>query len=281
MRTILFTDINNVECRLLIHSTLSDSGVLVADSVIIKSEEINYVKDIISSSSLEFTLLAEREGQYRDLYTTDSQGIKVELFRGDKCEFSGYLDSELYEEEFNCDYNYPVQFKAGNIKILKRLDFDLFGRHTISNILSHILNKIGFKIIFNSSIRSGVIPASEFNVECSIFHKEFESDKCYDVLAKILQPLLLMSYIDGDTMHIFDTHTVNSRPTINNKDIVLNDSVLSTNECYNEVVINLDTASAKELYKCDIDKFELPYPYQQERTIYLKQGANSGDIGFV
>lgn len=282
MRTITFKDINNIECRLIIHSLIDDNtGVLVADSVIIKSEEVNYVKDIISSSSLEFTLLAEREGQYRDLYTTDYKGIKVELFRGDKCEFVGYLDSELYEEEFNIDYNYPINFKAGNLKILKRLDFDLFRRQTVSDILTHILSKIDIKLNFNSSFRSGVIPASEFNVECSIFHKEFESDNCYDVLNKILQPLLLMSYIDGDTLHIFDIHTVNDRPTINNKDIVLNDSVLSANECYNEVIINLDTASNKELYKCDIDKFELPYPYLQERTIYLKQGANSGDIGFI
>lgn len=282
MRTIIFKDINNIECRLNIHSDADDTtGVLVADSVTVKSEEVNYVKDIISSSSLEFILLAEREGQYRDLYTTDSQGIKIELFRGDKCEFVGYLDSELYEEEFNVDYNYPINFKAGNVKILKRLDFDLFGRQTVSNIITHILNKVDIKLNFNSSFRSGVIPASEFNVECSIFHKEFESDNCYDVLNKILQPLLLMSYIDGDTLHIFDSYTVNDRPTINNKDIVLNDSVLSANECYNEVIINLDTASSKELYKCDIDKFEIPYPYQQERTIYLKQGASSGDIGFV
>ena len=261
MRDITFKNVNNEQLTLRIHSTGSGDGILEAGSIIINHDNIGYFKDVVGSSSLEFTLIAEYNGQYRDLYTTSVTGIKVDLLKGYQVIFSGYLDSETYEEDYNTFTKYPINFKAGNIKILKRLDFDLSGNKTVKEVINHCLSKIGISLNYNSSLRSGTINSGDFIINTSIFYSDNEPMNCWDVVEKVLQSLCLRSMIIGDTFYVFDLASVrNNRYNAVLDAYVKGDATLSASECYKEAVITLDTKSEKDIFDLKIDKFEFPYP---------------------
>lgn len=265
--------------RVLSHG--EEIGLIEAGSIQIKHETVGYFTDIVGSSSLEFTLIAERNGQYRDLYTTSALGIKVELLKGDQVIYSGYLDSEIYEEDYNTLRNYPINFKAGNIKVLKRLDFDLNGKHSVKSVLNHCLNKLGVTLNYNSGVTSGSVNSSEFIIDTSIFYNDGEYSNCHEVIEKVLQSLNLRSMIIGNVFYCFDNSTISKRTPINMDSLLLGNAVLGSTECYKEVVYTLDTASGKEIFKCDIDKFEFPYPADSEVIVREKQGYEDSDIGFI
>lgn len=282
MRSITFKNEDNELLTLKIHSQATGDGILLADSVIISHDKIGYFEDIVGSSRLEFTLIAETDGQYRDLYTTSATGIKVELLKGSEVIFSGYLDSEIYEEDYNTQRNYPIDFKAGNIKILKRIDFDLNGKHSVKTILQHCLNKLGMALNYSSSLKSGSINSGDFIANTSVFYKDGEYTSCFDVIESVLQSLALRSMVIGNTFYVFDNDSISKRTQFPIENYLLSDATLRASECYKEVVLTLNTASGKEIFNLEIDKFEFPYPAEAQVEIKEKQGYASGeDTGFI
>lgn len=281
MRNITFKNINNELLTLKIHSHATGNGILLGDSVKITHDKIGYFTDIVGSSRLEFTLIAETDSQYRDLYTTSATGIKVELLKGPEVVFSGYLDSEIYEEDYNTQKNYPIDFKAGNIKILKRIDFDLNGKHSVKTILQHCLNKLGMTLNYSSTLKSGSINSGDFIANASVFYKNGEYTNCYNVIESILQSLALRSMVFGNTFYVFDNETIALRKTIKMEDYLLGNAILKSAECYKEVVLTLDTASDKQVFNLEVDKFEFPYPADSERSIKERQGDGDTDAGFI
>lgn len=281
MRNITFRNIDNELFTLKIHSSASGDGILESDSIQITHDKVGYFTDIVGSSRLEFTLIAETDGQYRDLYTTSATGIKVELLKGAEVIFSGYLDSEIYEEDYNTKKNYPIDFKAGNIKILKRIDFDLNGKHSVKTILQHCLNKLGMTLNYSSSLKSGSINSGDFITNTSVFYKDGEYTSCFDVIESVLQSLALRSMVIGNTFHVFDNETITGRTPLKMEDYLLGNATLKSAECYKEVVLTLDTASDKQVFNLEVDKFEFPFPAASERSIKEKQGDGDADVGFV
>lgn len=281
MRDITFKNKDNESLTLRIHSQLTGDGILEAGSVIINHDNIGYFEDIVGSSALEFTLIAESNGQYRDLYTTSVTGIKIELLKGSEVLFSGYLDSEIYEEDYNTLTKYSINFKAGNTKILKRLDFDLSGTATVIQVLTRCLSKIGLSLNYSSVLKSGVINSGDFIINTSVFYKDNEPMNCWDVVEKVLQSLNLRSLVVGNVFYVFDIAQIASRLSLGNQNYLLGDATLSASECYKEVVINLNTASDKQIFDLKIDKFEFPYPAYTEKIIKEKQGDGDTEIGFI
>lgn len=281
MRTIKFRDIHNVPYELRIHSeTTETDGILIANSVSLESDEVELIDKPVSSSHLSFEVVATTNGQYRDLYTTDARGIKVELFKDNVIEFTGYLDSELYEEDFNFERNYSIVFKCGNVKILKRLPFDLNGRYTVEEIITHILSKIDMKLNYNSSIFGGVdvnnisIKSKDFYVNTSVFLEtdiQEEPTNCYDVLEEIMKSLHLISQLKGDTLYVYDLKSIEDKTPVDQYKYAMNDTLLIASECYKKVKLTFETGEKKEMYDLDIDKFEIPYPFKESRLIYDKQ----------
>lgn len=281
MRSITFKNKDNEQLTLKIHSSTTGDGLLESGSVVINHDNIGYFTDIVGSSSLEFTLIAESNGQYRDLYTTSVTGIKVELMKGASVIYSGYLDSEIYEEDYNTLTKYPINFKCGNTKILKRLDFALSGNKTVKEVLTHCTSKIGLSLNYSSVLKSGVINSGDFIINTSIFYKDGEPMNCWDVTENVLQSLNLRSLVIGNVFYVFDIASIAARGTLNNQSYLLGNATLSAAECYKEVIINLDTASDKQIFDLKIDKFEFPYPANSNITIKEKQGDGDSDTGFI
>lgn len=281
MRSITFNNSDKEQLTLRIYSSATGDGIIESESIVINHDTIGYFEDIVGSSSMEFTLIAEYDSQYRDLYTTSATGIKVELIKGSEVIWLGYLDSEIYEEDFNTKKKYPINFKCGNTKIMKRHDFDLTGNDTVRNILTHCMAKIGLNLSYNSSLRSGAINSGDFIINTSVFYNDTEAMNCWDVIEKILQSLGLRSMVIGNTFHVFDLLSIQARTTIDSASISLGDATLSSSPCYKDVVINLNTASDKEIFDLRIDKFEFPYPASSQIDIKEKQGDGDTEIGFI
>lgn len=238
MRTINFKNKDNEQYNLKIYSSQSSSdGYLSKDSVIINHDEIGYYTDLVASSSLQFTLIATSNGQYRDLYTTSQTGIKVELLKGSQVIYKGFIDSEIYEEDFNTQSNYAIDIKCGNVKILKRIDFDGSGRMKVVDALQYCLDKIDMKLNFNSQLKSGSINCKDFYINTDIFQKDGEFGKCYDVIEAVLNSLCLRSMIIGDTYYVFDNAQINSRPVVNYYDYSLGEAILSASKSFNKAQI--------------------------------------------
>lgn len=280
MRTINAKNGQGTPLTLMIDKGEGD-GIIEAGSIQITHSTLSYCDDLVGSSSLEFTLIAEVDGQYRDLYTTDVQGVPVKLMRGTDVIYSGYLDSELYEEEFNADYNYPINFKCGNVKILSRIDYDKSGQISVGEILTYIYSKIGLRVVYNSSLSSGATKSDKFMIDNSIFNKNEEVMDCYEVLEHIHKSLSLRSIVMGDKVYIFDHVYIRSLPSVDYDNITHGNANLSACECYKDVVWSFDTGSKKDIFNSKIDKFEFPYPADSEVIVREKQGYEDPDTGFV
>jgi hypothetical protein len=185
--------------------------------------------DPVKSSGAILNLFSQTDRQFLDLYTSDYLKYKVRLYKNTtELIWSGYLDTELYTEQFNSIDNYPVQLTANDGFVLAdRIYFyDSSGyKKKYSGLISQwsliqiILDKLdldhsylqvglsttstGVTITTSTTILHGVyVQASNF----------YDEDDKPQTLRTILNDLLLqygatMKRI-GDTIYIYDNNTL-------------------------------------------------------------------------
>jgi len=88
---------------------------------VIRQEPISRI-DTIGGSGAELNLISKTSMQLLDLYTTNMQKYKVLFYINGVLSWCGWLDSEMYGEDYARSFNYGVQFPANDgLNLLERL----------------------------------------------------------------------------------------------------------------------------------------------------------------
>ena len=99
-----FKDLNNFQYELDIEQlnfTGSSSTVLLDTSPTVTYPDIKKGYDWLFSSGIEFSLVSATDRKFINLFTNELQKYRITLYAGGGLCWSGFLDVENYEEDFN------------------------------------------------------------------------------------------------------------------------------------------------------------------------------------
>lgn len=139
-------------------------------------------------SSLELSLQSDLDEEFIKLYTTDNKKFQVRHYVDNVLNWSGFILPEKYTEP-NIAPPYDVQITvADGLGILKNIDFNLMGRHSILSILKYCLDNTGlaldFEIICDLK-ETTQDPTKSILLQVTTDVGQWAEKTCYDVLNEI------------------------------------------------------------------------------------------------
>ena len=151
----------------------------------------------ICGTSLEFQAQALVDDEFADLYTTDAQALRVNLYQNESLIWQGYITPELYSDPYIAvPYNVKVT-ATDNLGELKLSDYTAQGRVSVAALIEDILSHTGLD--FDVHWLSAMHPSDPTDVDAedmasatTVNLDHLEGKTLYDVLQKVL-----------DTFHAF------------------------------------------------------------------------------
>ena len=177
--------------------------------------------DMVRSSGVTLGMISEVMFALQSLYTDNMQQYVVRVLRADELFWLGYLDSELYEEDFSEFDRYEVSFTGADFNVLDRLKFVDAGDKRYGDIvplitvLKRCFERLGlpFEKLFIGCTTSpdgvelgvGETALHKLFIQSSNFYDEDnEPMSCREVVEAVLQPFgLMLLQRDGD-VYIYD-----------------------------------------------------------------------------
>lgn len=145
--------------------------------------------DAVHGTSLEVNIETKFEGDLKEFYTVDSKKFRVEVWREDVLFWGGYVLPELYSEPYiSAPFDISVTASDG-LGILKNIDFELSGEHSIFEIISYCCGQTGLQLnyVFASSLYANGMDETEvMHTQTLLCCDTFTEESCYEVLEKIL-----------------------------------------------------------------------------------------------
>jgi len=148
-------------------------------------------------------ILSETNLQFEHLFTSDDRKYRVLVYYGGSLHFSGFLESDSYEEPYAFYQNYEIELTArDNLGRLEDIDYldglgnRFTGLDTATNILTYVLNQTGSELSFRDTIKiyadgmdETTLTTSQSYINRSGFWNfdDNEPISCLDVLEKILK----------------------------------------------------------------------------------------------
>ena len=148
------------------------------------------------STCCELTLECQVDGEYVDLYTTDPNQYKIEVYRKNGSSYQliwdGFVATELYSEpDIAPPYDVKITATDG-LGILKEYDFEASGGLSIRKHIQELLKKTGDTqpyLYTASQLRAGNGTAAGFLDDTEINMDYMVGKNCYEVLAELLKSL--------------------------------------------------------------------------------------------
>lgn len=107
----------------------------------------------VKGCGFTLNIISETARKYLSLFTNDMKRFKIKHYQGTTLLQQGYLDSELFNEQFTREFNYPVSFTGNDgMSLLDRLYFlQSSGDHYVGVVtkwylLQEIFTQIGLPI---------------------------------------------------------------------------------------------------------------------------------------
>ena len=172
----------------------------------------------ICGTSLEFQAQALVDDEFADLYTTDAQALRVNLYQNESLIWQGYITPELYSDPYIAvPYNVKVT-ATDNLGELKLSDYTAQGRVSVAALIEDILSHTGLD--FDVHWLSAMHPSDPTDVDAedmasatTVNLDHLEGKTLYDVLQKVLEYLRSGATItapDGTTFDIGDFGSMTS-----------------------------------------------------------------------
>jgi hypothetical protein len=300
-----YRDINNAQYTI---NVLENSSETLTPAMCIPGEAyptLGYVgvthKFVpVRGSILNFSLLAETDGAFEDLYTEDMKKYKVNHYKGAILIGSYYMDSELFSEPFSDIDNYSISFTCNDgFNLLDRISYmkedetkyeGIVSQWTvITNILSKLALDWKFIFVGLSTTITGVTQAAgetifhkQYVIQENYYNEDGDAESCRKVLESILEPygafieqkfgtlyISDLSYIDAEDAKPFRVYNATTFEYINTQDVNLHIGDISDIEY-------ASTESTKEI-QAGFNKQVIVYsPYRD--IDFLKWAANQVDF---
>ena len=148
------------------------------------------------ATSCDLVLECQTEGEYVDLYTTDPNQYKVEIYRKNGSSYSeiweGFVATEIYSEpDIAPPYDVHITATDG-LGILKEFTFEASGLMTIRKHIQELLKKTGDTqpyLYTATQLRASSGTAANFMDDAQINMDYMAGKSCYDVLSELLTSL--------------------------------------------------------------------------------------------
>lgn len=181
--------------------------------------------DPVHTAQATIHLISQYDFQFISLHTDDMQGYRVDFYRGGILFWTGWLDSELYNEVLSKSSPYEVEFSASDFNITERLKYinDSDAKYSdIVPVMTHIkrcLDKLKLpfgKIYIGCTTTIGGI---SLNSSETALHKSYVTSSnfydedgkpmsCREVLDNCLRPFALMMVQKDGNVYVYDYNTI-------------------------------------------------------------------------
>lgn len=247
-----------------------------------------------------------------DIYSGKAQGTKIELYKGNQLEWTGYATPNTYDQGFDSSLETLEINAIDALSTLQYIKFLPSDKNVTSfiDILNYLIGKCNaYKYIYvsdNTTISSNPIMNDLYISKSNFFDQDEEkSDKenawtCQDVLEEICQYLGLTAIADKDSVYLLDYDAIKHNNnyyykysvgdnngvrvelsyshTINADDFSKSGSTITLDNVYNTVKIKADTNTFDEV---------LPDPYKTavnitsstDTALVNSSDANNGAFG--
>jgi len=183
----------------------------------------------IHGSGCQISLLSDTNMKFLDLYTADIQEYQIRFYIDSDLMWCGYMDTEIYEEQFSETTNYPVSFSGNDgFALLDRMyylgdeggkSFKFTGITSQWEVLTYILGKINLPFTSYNIGLSTTISGVSFNSNETIFHKTYvinsnfynedgDSETLRTILESILQPYGAFIIQRNGSIYITDIQSI-------------------------------------------------------------------------
>lgn len=284
-----FQTVENILCRLEIWE--DTESIIQSEEVVIENNSIHLKMDDggffeqIHATSLDFSLISMENFQFHSLFSSGIFKHKVLLYKTGVLIFSGFIDSETYEEPYEQYDRYTVDVSCGNIKILNRIDYNSAGFATIGEIINDIFNQVG---IFSTTwmVNKKMVSPSNTTydlIDVVVNKERFYSDDdkitYYEVLEEVLKTFNLKVFIVNNYAYILDLRAYSSLTKYDLEEVGINSGVLGVADIYKSLQITFNPDANKELFDGSIDKSEISGKAYSSTTI--KVDKVSTDDGYL
>lgn len=259
-----FVNTDNQPCELSIWQEFASQPTIIdvtcsLDTIELINEEINISDSFISSQRLDFELISDYNWKYHDLYSVNMFYSRVELRVNNSLIYVGWIDSESYEEPFDYEKNYPVVVKSGNLKLLKRLEFNVSSIRTVREVITSCIQRVLPSANIAVSVdtyawKDGMkysIDKLQINPYVFFSNNDFKLPKCWEVLEEMCKAFQLRIIVSGNNVYVRDLVTWKGDVTQHIE--LLNGSDLSFDETYNKIHITLDLSTEKPIKDFKVD----------------------------
>ncbi len=192
--------------------------VMQADPLTIERSVMDNKFQPSVGSGLELNVEAEYDGQYLNTYTSDIKKYKAKFSKNGDVIWLGYLNTEVYSEDYTRLAGYPVQLNFNDgFAVLERLLFvdnngvNYSGLKSAWDVLWIILDKLGldYKYIYvgcdsyHEGMDRSQSPLHQFKVNCDNYYDEQgDAMNCREVLDAILLTQRAICYQNEGTFNI-------------------------------------------------------------------------------
>ena len=150
--------------------------------------------DPVHTAQATIHLISQYDFQFISLHTDDMQGYRVDFYRGGILFWTGWLDSELYNEVLSKSSPYEVEFSASDFNITERLKYinDSDAKYSdIVPVMTHIKRcldklKLPFGKIYigcTTTIEGISITSSLYAAKDGVFSYDVEEDNLADLIS--------------------------------------------------------------------------------------------------
>lgn len=222
-----FTDPSGIQYRLDFLKKQATGGIKeikgTRSPFQLKLPSIKHKFQVVYGSGCKISLNSATDRELLELYTIRMQDIQLRFYQDNKMIWCGWLDSELYEEDYCAFRNYPVQLTGNDgLNILSRLTFikedgNLYnGEMKIFDLIKLIIGKMALpykklyllcptKAVISESLKLNALEHLSVLTD-NYLDKDNKPLSLREVLEEILKPFGAQIKCSGGNIWILDTH---------------------------------------------------------------------------
>lgn len=235
---VLFKDNNNNSYYLAIRRQ-SPAPIETKELKLVKNSlKLKYKYEIITTSSLEFTLYHQEGDNLETLYTNNMYEYRVVLAKNNSTIFDGYLDSEYYATTYDEVYKTTTFIATDGLANLKRVkvsdiiyNYDSssgdvlisvwdFIRQSLYKVNKSSYNVLGYTLQLYDDNHTPIVSTDNVLESIYINPENFKNnegvyDDVYKAVEETLKGLSLYLIKHNNTIHIFDREFLTKTTTPN------------------------------------------------------------------
>lgn len=226
-----FKDINDLPYTVEIWqnttTTISATEIRGSQNPIIVDHPESMKFEPVRGSGCEINLLSQTDCQFLGLYSSDIQEYQVRLYySGTTLKWTGFLDTEIYEENFSEIDNYNVTISGNDgFALLDRLYYvdnsgnQFTGLTSQFDILKYIIQKINLPFLYTYIYLSTTVPGmtlvggetvlnKTYVSNSNFYNEDAEPETLRTVLESILRPYGAFITQDNGSLFITDVNQI-------------------------------------------------------------------------